>query len=394
MPCYEDDRRMIPLRDLPLQIEAVDVRQLDIEDEAGGDVRFFRADIVAGRSERHGAHAVRRQEFAERLPDALIVIDDEDDMVVRRHAAAFASTGKVKMNFAPCGSFFSAHSRPPCDSTIERQIASPMPIPCSFVVKNGSNILSGNSTPAPAVADLGLDHIPDPAHAQAENPGVRSGVHRFDAVAHQIDQHLLNLDTIERDERKIAFDVRIDADTTPRRLLGHEIQRFGYDAAERRRAPRLRGLLEQGADAADDIGGGVCVADDALGRDLRALEIRRFGREPTVAGMGIRDDGRQRLVHLVRDRSRELGEARRLARPRKALLRQTQLFLRRTSPSMSRQMTFHCTIAPSALRIGAARVSTQRYSPSKRRSDACGHMARRWRSEWAYFSLTPATSSG
>ena len=39
----------------------------------------------------------------------------------------------------------------------------------------------------------------------------------------------------------------------------------------------------------------------------------------------------------------------------------------RTSPSMSRQMTFHCTIAPSALRIGAARVSTQRYSPSKRR---------------------------
>ena len=132
MPGYEDDRRMVALRDLPLQIEAVDIRQLDIEDEAGRDVRLVRADVVAGRSERHGAHAVRRQELAERLPDAFIVIDDEDDMVVRRHAAAFASTGNVKMNVAPCGSFFSAHSRPPCDSTIERQIASPMPIPLLF----------------------------------------------------------------------------------------------------------------------------------------------------------------------------------------------------------------------------------------------------------------------
>ena len=65
------------------------------------------------------------------------------------HDAAFTSIGNVKMNVAPCGSFFSAHNRPPCDSTIERQIASPMPMPFSFVVKNGSNILSGNSTPRP-----------------------------------------------------------------------------------------------------------------------------------------------------------------------------------------------------------------------------------------------------
>src|SRR5437773_6297222 len=149
MPRDENDRRMIALRNLPLQIEAVDIRQLDIEDEAGWDVRLVRADIIAGRCESDGAHAVRRQKFAERLPDARIVIYDEYDMVVRRHAAAFASTGRAKMNFVPCGLFFSSHSRPPCDSTIERQIASPIPMPLSFVVKNGSNILSGNSTPGP-----------------------------------------------------------------------------------------------------------------------------------------------------------------------------------------------------------------------------------------------------
>src|SRR3546814_8713614 len=53
------------------------------------------------------------------------------------------------MNFAPCGSFLSAHRRPPCNSTIERQIASPIPIPSRFVVTNGSNILSSDSIPPP-----------------------------------------------------------------------------------------------------------------------------------------------------------------------------------------------------------------------------------------------------
>ena len=47
---------------------------------------------------------------------------------------------------------------------------------------------------------------------------------------------------------------------------------------------------------------------------LRALEVRRFGRQPAVAGVGIGDDRGQRLVHLVRDRSRKLGQARGLCR--------------------------------------------------------------------------------
>ena len=127
-------------------------------------------DIVAGRSEGDGAHAVRVQQLAERLPDTFIVIDDEDDMVVRRHGAAFASIGNVKMNVAPCGSFFSAHNRPPCSSTIERQIASPMPMPFSFVVKNGSNILSGKSMPWPRSLISVWTTSPDPAHAHSEDP--------------------------------------------------------------------------------------------------------------------------------------------------------------------------------------------------------------------------------
>jgi hypothetical protein len=43
-------------------------------------------------------------------------------------------TARVKWNTAPSGSFASAHNRPPCPSTIERQIESPNPIPLGLVV--------------------------------------------------------------------------------------------------------------------------------------------------------------------------------------------------------------------------------------------------------------------
>src|SRR3546814_14068091 len=75
---------------------------------------LFRS-IVAGRSERDGAHAVRVQQLAERFPNARIVIHDEDDMLIHSHDAAFTSTGNVKINVAPCSSFLSTHRRPPCE---------------------------------------------------------------------------------------------------------------------------------------------------------------------------------------------------------------------------------------------------------------------------------------
>jgi len=44
------------------------------------------------------------------------------------------SVGSVKQKTAPCGSFGIAQSRPPWASTIERLIASPMPMPLGLVV--------------------------------------------------------------------------------------------------------------------------------------------------------------------------------------------------------------------------------------------------------------------
>jgi hypothetical protein len=44
------------------------------------------------------------------------------------------SVGSVMLNTAPLGSLGAAHNRPPCASTIERQIDKPMPKPFSLVV--------------------------------------------------------------------------------------------------------------------------------------------------------------------------------------------------------------------------------------------------------------------
>jgi len=43
-------------------------------------------------------------------------------------------TGSVNEKVAPRSGLFSAQSRPPCASTMERLIASPMPIPVGLVV--------------------------------------------------------------------------------------------------------------------------------------------------------------------------------------------------------------------------------------------------------------------
>src|SRR5277367_3098312 len=43
--------------------------------------------------------------------------------------------GRVNWTVAPCGSWGAAQIRPPCNSMIERQIDSPIPMPPDLVVK-------------------------------------------------------------------------------------------------------------------------------------------------------------------------------------------------------------------------------------------------------------------
>ena len=48
--------------------------------------------------------------------------------------------GSVKLKIAPPPLLALAHNCPPCDSTMERLMANPMPLPCGLVVKNAEKI--------------------------------------------------------------------------------------------------------------------------------------------------------------------------------------------------------------------------------------------------------------
>ena len=67
-----------------------------------------------------------------------------------RGATALPITGTVKRTSAPCGARGDTHKRPPWASTIDRQMASPMPRPSGFVVKKGWNMRSATAGSSPA----------------------------------------------------------------------------------------------------------------------------------------------------------------------------------------------------------------------------------------------------
>jgi PIN domain len=67
-------------------------------------------------------------------------INVRNQIPVAHSFATSAAVGKVKWKVAPRPELALAHKRPPCDSTIERLIAKPMPEPCGLVVKNALKI--------------------------------------------------------------------------------------------------------------------------------------------------------------------------------------------------------------------------------------------------------------
>src|SRR6266436_8005809 len=64
------------------------------------------------------------------------------------------AVGKVKWNVAPRPLFAVAHKRPPWDSTMERLMDNPMPLPWGLVVKNASKICSVFSLGRPTPVSL------------------------------------------------------------------------------------------------------------------------------------------------------------------------------------------------------------------------------------------------
>ena len=82
--------------------------------------------------EGEGGQSHRTHQFRDGVTHGLVVVDDEYGRSLQGSSSSSA-IGNVNSNAAPPPGFGTYRSRPPCDSTMERQTASPMPRPVAFV---------------------------------------------------------------------------------------------------------------------------------------------------------------------------------------------------------------------------------------------------------------------
>ncbi len=95
----EDDWWMVSARHLPLQIEAVDVRQLDVEKQTSRRLRLGVGHVCRGGTKRHRAQTRGRQQVLQRFAQAAVVVDDQYDGVCRHHSGVLRFANRMFRGF-------------------------------------------------------------------------------------------------------------------------------------------------------------------------------------------------------------------------------------------------------------------------------------------------------
>ena len=138
-------------------------------------------------------------------PHRQINVSDCSDRSATHHNFPPRLAEIVNWKIAPCGLSGDAQMRPPWASTIELQIANPIPIPSVFVVKNALKIWSifFGSKPPPKSHTLN-QHLVSFQDARFDSQYSRSGhkLHCLDTVHCQVQYDLLQMYSITKDQRK------------------------------------------------------------------------------------------------------------------------------------------------------------------------------------------------
>ena len=194
-------QRIASPRECRLQIESVHFGHLQISHHTTRRIGIALREKVARRRKRLHRKPARPQEARGRSEKGRIVIDNVNGGCGYTHpAAASSAIGNVKRNAAPPPLLFSAQSRPPCASTIVREIGRPMPIPFGLVVKNGSKTCASLSAGMPwpvSLTAISTDCVPSSRAVTLTRRSCGltplSGVH---AVEDEIEQHLLEMHAV------------------------------------------------------------------------------------------------------------------------------------------------------------------------------------------------------
>src|SRR6201999_1533744 len=130
--------------------------------------------------------------------------------------------------------------------------------------------------------------------------------HRVDRIDDQVEYYLLQLDPIALDKRRVVGELSLDRDAVVGRFAmgkGHDFEDrvVDCDGVLSRRRP-----LDERTDTPDDLARATAIPYDKSERLAHLVNIWRLQAQPTLGGFGVGDRRRDRLVHFMGDRSREL----------------------------------------------------------------------------------------
>ena len=164
----------------------------------------------------------------------------------------------VNSNATPRGMFALAHSRPPCASTIDRQIDRPMPKPPALSCRRRRRGARGSPATRPGpVSRTATSTPPGSALPRADKQlswSLVDAAHGLDGVHDQVEDHLLQLapDRLRSSGKSSASSIRTE---TPFFIASPRVSSSTSRIASlmsKRSLPRRR-LLDKGANPVDDV---------------------------------------------------------------------------------------------------------------------------------------------
>lgn len=95
-----------------MEIQAVDIRKVNVQDQARRRVGFGKRQVLGGGPEGDDIQMGRREELLQCLAHAEMIVDHKHDMILRAHHDSLEEIGNAKLKTAPRGLFRAAQSRP------------------------------------------------------------------------------------------------------------------------------------------------------------------------------------------------------------------------------------------------------------------------------------------
>ena len=145
-------------------------------------------------------------------------------------------------------------------------------------------------------------------------------LHRLDGIHHQIQDDLLDLNAVCRDEWLGGGQAHVEHDRMPLQVAAQHGRGLGDRLVDVQR-PNTRGHPpEECADAADNVAGAPAVPLDQAEVVSSFLHVRWLSRQPAERRTGVGNHAGERLVDLVRDRRGHLAHQQHTIRTREICL--------------------------------------------------------------------------